>query len=426
MVRSSLNGRVVKSGILVVLLFFGVAFTCIAKVDVRTNPATQNSIGKEELKIRLVPLPKDDLIQVADYWMKLLQEHLLKTSELKVEASQLEGGEAKDQLLENINEQNEKRIKLADKLNLVLTELEKKGGDISAYRTYVKAVSGPQVSHKDTSAVVSALTGWLKSPEGGVRWGINIGLAILTLIVFWILAGIFASITGRAVSGMRNMSELLKRFFVHTVQNLTKIIGAIVALSMLEINIGPLVAALGAAGFIIGFALQGTLSNFASGLMILIYRPYDLGNVVNLAGITGTVNSMTLVSTTLKLPDNQVVVIPNNSIWGSTITNITGSDTRRVDMVFGIGYNDDINKTEEVLADILQNHPLILDDPEPVIKVHELADSSVNFVVRPWVKTADYFTVYWDVTRTVKQRFDEAGISIPYPQRDVHLYNSAS
>ncbi|NYT46399.1 MAG: mechanosensitive ion channel family protein [Candidatus Methanofishera endochildressiae] len=195
-----------------------------------------------------------------------------------------------------------------------------------------------------------------------------------------------------------------------------------IALTMLEINVAPLVAALGAAGFIIGFALQGTLSNFASGLMILIYRPYDIGNVVNVASMTGTVTSMTLVSTTLKLPDNQTVVIPNNSIWGSTITNITGSETRRVDMVFGIGYDDDIAKAETVLLDILQQHPLVHKEPEPVIKVHELADSSVNFIVRPWANTSDYFAVYWDVTRAVKDRFDAENISIPYPQQDVHMH----
>jgi small conductance mechanosensitive channel len=151
--------------------------------------------------------------------------------------------------------------------------------------------------------------------------------------------------------------------------------------------------------------------------------PLDKTELSELAdGITGTVNAMTMVSTSLKLPDNQVVIIPNNAIWGNTIINITGSETRRVDMVFGIGYDDDMAKAEKVLMAILQEHPLVLDDPEPIIKVHELADSSVNFIVRPWVKTADYFTVFWDVTRAVKERFDAEAISIPYPQHDVHLH----
>jgi small conductance mechanosensitive channel len=135
---------------------------------------------------------------------------------------------------------------------------------------------------------------------------------------------------------------------------------------------------------------------------------------------------MTIVSTTLKTVDNQIVVLPNNMIWGDKIVNITGSDIRRVDMVFGIGYGDDIAKAQKILEEILRNHEAILKDPEPVVKVHELGDSSVNFVVRPWVKTDNYWDVYWDVTRTVKERFDAEGVSIPFPQRDVHMHQVAT
>jgi len=202
-------------------------------------------------------------------------------------------------------------------------------------------------------------------------------------------------------------------------------VGFVVALSMLEINVGPLLAAIGAAGFIIGFALQGTLSNFAAGIMILIYRPYDVGDFVDIGGTFGTVDAMTIVSTTLMTLDNQKVVVPNNMIWGDKITNVTGTDKRRVDMVFGIGYSDDIAKAQRILEEILVDHEAILKDPEPVVKVHELADSSVNFVVRPWVKTENYWNVYWDITKTVKLRFDDEGISIPFPQRDVHVYNNS-
>jgi small conductance mechanosensitive channel len=200
------------------------------------------------------------------------------------------------------------------------------------------------------------------------------------------------------------------------------LVGFIVALSMLEVNIGPLLAAIGAAGFIVGFALQGTLSNFAAGIMILIYRPYDVGDMVDVAGTFGTVDAMTIVSTTLRKPDNQKVVVPNNMIWGDIITNITGTSKRRVDLVFGIGYTDDIAKAQKILEEILASHESILKNPEPVVKVHELADSSVNFVVRPWVETDNYWDVYWDITRAVKERFDAEGVSIPFPQRDVHVH----
>ena len=137
----------------------------------------------------------------------------------------------------------------------------------------------------------------------------------------------------------------------------------------------------------------------------------------------GVVDSMSLVSTTIKTFDNQVVIVPNGTIWGDVITNVTGCDTRRVDMMFGISYTDDINKTQKTLEEIVNSHELVLDSPKPVIRLHELGDSSVNFVCRPWAKTDNYWDVYWDITRTVKERFDKEGISIPFPQRDVHIYH---
>lgn len=184
-----------------------------------------------------------------------------------------------------------------------------------------------------------------------------------------------------------------------------------------------LMAGLGVAGFIVRFALQDTLGNFASGMMILLYRPYDLGDLVDVAGVFGEVDKMSLVSTTILTIDNQTVVVPNSKIWGDVIKNVTAQDLRRVDMVFGISYSDDIPKAESLLNDILKSHDRILDEPEPIVRVHRLGESSVDFVVRPWVKVDDYWEVYWDVTRTVKLRFDEEGVSIPFPQRDVHVHN---
>lgn len=250
-------------------------------------------------------------------------------------------------------------------------------------------------------------------------------LFLLTLLAARLAAGFLGKLTLRAVSRMSNVSDLLRTFFVNSVRNVTFLIGLVIALSMLEIDIGPLVAGLGVAGFVLGFALQGTLSNFASGVMILLYRPYDVGNFVEAGGVTGTVHAMTLVSTTLKTPDNQTVVIPNNSIWGGIITNVTGSATRRVDMKFGVGYGDDLAATQRVLEELVAAHPLVLAEPAPVVRVHELADSSVNLIVRPWAKTADYWQVYWDLTQQIKERFDAEGISIPFPQRDVHLHQVA-
>ena len=210
---------------------------------------------------------------------------------------------------------------------------------------------------------------------------------------------------------------------ISTASNLVMILGLMIALSQLGISLGPLLAGLGIAGFIIGFALQNTLSNFASGIMILLYRPYDLGDLIDVGGTFGKVEKMTLVSTSILTVDNQMFVIPNNKIWGDVIKNVTAQDMRRVDMVFGIAYSDDVSKAEAILNDILKSNDKVLDEPEPIVRLHTLNESSVDFVVRPWAKIGDYWDVYWDVTKAVKLRFDKEGISIPFPQRDVHVYN---
>jgi len=202
-------------------------------------------------------------------------------------------------------------------------------------------------------------------------------------------------------------------------------LGLIIAIAQLGIEVGPLLAGLGIAGFVIGFALQDTLANFASGLMILVYRPFDVGDVIEAGGVMGKVDQMNLVSTMILTFDNQLLIVPNKQVWGGIIRNVTHQDTRRVDMTFGIGYSDDIPKAEKVLTEIVTSHEKVLKDPEPVIRLHELGDSSVNFVVRPWSKTDEYWDVYWDITREVKRRFDAEGISIPFPQRDVHIYREA-
>jgi small conductance mechanosensitive channel len=199
--------------------------------------------------------------------------------------------------------------------------------------------------------------------------------------------------------------------------------GLLVALSQLGIEVAPMLAGLGIAGFVLGFALQDTLANFAAGVMILIYRPYDVEDMIDCAGgVFGRVSQMSLVSTTILTIDNKTLVVPNGKIWGDVITNVTAQEVRRVDLEFGIGYQDDIPHAEEVLWSVLKDHPKVKAEPEPIVKVHALGDSSVNFVVRPWVARDDYWDVYWDVTREVKLRFDREGVSIPFPQRDVHIY----
>jgi small conductance mechanosensitive channel len=262
---------------------------------------------------------------------------------------------------------------------------------------------------------------WIKA--SGPAMIFKVVFFLLILLAFRVLASFVRKIVVRSMSSSRvKISILLQEMITSMVGRLITIFGLLVALSQVGVNLGPLLAGLGVIGFIIGFALQDTLSNFASGLMILFYRPFDMGDLVDAGGAFGTVSRMTLVSTTILTLDHQTLVVPNNKIWGDVIKNVTAQRVRRVDLTFGISYSDDISKTEEILKSIVREHDKILDEPEALIKLHKLNDSSVDFIVRPWCKTDDYWDVYWDLTREVKMRFDREGISIPFPQRDIHLY----
>ena len=248
-------------------------------------------------------------------------------------------------------------------------------------------------------------------------------LAFVGIILgFQVIAAFIRGLINKATSSSKfDSSQLLQNFLGSIVHKTIMLLGIIIALSQLGIEIGPLLAGMGVMGFVVGFALQDSLSNFASGLMILIYRPFDVDDFVDVAGISGKVDQMNLVSTTILTFDRKRMIIPNTKIWGDIITNISAENIRRVDLVFGIGYEDSIAQAEQVLQSIIDADERILKDPEPTIKVNALGESSVDFIVRPWVNSQDYWGVYWDITRLVKERFDEEGISIPYPQRDVHF-----
>jgi small conductance mechanosensitive channel len=284
---------------------------------------------------------------------------------------------------------------------------------------------GVEAAKEGFKALWDDPTGTIK--EWAMGPGALIGGKILLFLVLFLVARVVAKIVSgmvrKALSAKRlKLSDLLKNFAINLTRNSILFLGVLFAMAAVGIPIGPFLAAFGVVGFVVGFALQDTMSNFASGVMILIYRPYDVGDVVTAGGETGKVDAMNLVSTTLITPDNQVKVVPNGAIWGGVITNVTANDTRRVDFVFGIDYGDDIEKAEKVLLDIVSSHDLIQSDPEPFIKLSELADSSVNFTVRVWAKTSDYWDVFFDITREVKLRFDKEGLSFPFPQQDVHMH----
>ncbi|ARR49587.1 mechanosensitive ion channel family protein [Photobacterium damselae subsp. damselae] len=250
-------------------------------------------------------------------------------------------------------------------------------------------------------------------------------ILIFVLIIFLarVLKNLTRKMVKRAVTSPNlKMSQLMQEFFISMSGKGVFCIGLLIALSQIGLDLTPILTGFGVAGVIIGFALQDTLSNFASGMMLLIYRPFDVGDFVEAGSVSGKVSHMSLVNTTIKTFDNQIIIVPNSKIWGDIIKNVTHERVRRVDMIFGISYSDDIELTEKVLHEIVESHESVLRSPEPTIKLHTLNSSSVDFIVRPWVKTEDYWNVYWDITREVKMRFDREGISIPFPQQDVHLH----
>jgi len=316
------------------------------------------------------------------------------------------------------------------RLETVAAALERLGLDDAAYRA-VLLQQGTGFSVRDIGGAVMIdllRDGWAALRQSMVDQAPDMLFNLLMFILIVLVFRALSRLTRRAVVAACErpgveLSALLKDILASVFSGTVMVIGILMALSQIGISLGPMLAGLGVAGFVVGFALQDTLGNFAAGSMILIYRPYDVDDFVEVAGASGLVKRMNLVSTTITTFDNQTLVVPNSKIWGDVIKNVTAQKLRRVDLEFGIGYGDDIEQAERVLDDILSQHELVLKKPESMIKLHTLADSSVNFVVRPWVKTDDYWDVYWDITREVKMRFDREGISIPFPQRDVHLYN---
>jgi len=321
---------------------------------------------------------------------------------------------------------------LADSLNITVEMMKTLELETGEYRQQLILARGAVTLDVFDPEVVSGIVGnWGRTI---VSWAgermpqifLNLLLFVLIMLVFRVLAGLAKKLVTKGLDASKlNISKLLRDITIATVKNAIMLIGLLIALGQMGISVGPLLAGLGVAGFVIGFALQDTLGNFASGMMILLYRPFDVGDVVEIGGVFGKVNAMSMVNTTMLTLDNQTLILPNTKIWQDVIKNVTAQTKRRVDLIFGISYTDDIPKAEGILRGILEEHDLILDKPESMVRLHELADSSVNFVVRPWVKTDDYWDVYWDVTREVKLRFDREGISIPFPQRDVHIHGEA-
>jgi small conductance mechanosensitive channel len=261
--------------------------------------------------------------------------------------------------------------------------------------------------------------------EGASRFGFQIIAAIAVFVVGRWLARKVADLLERGLVRAKTDPTLVS-FFRNIAYFGLLIMVIIAAVGQMGVQTTSFIAVLGAAGLAVGLALQGSLANFAAGVLMIIFRPFKAGDFVEAAGTAGVVEGIQLFTTTMRTPDNKTIIIPNAQVTNGTITNYSARDTRRLDLVFGVSYGDDLDKVKRVIAEVLAEEKRLLKEPAPVVGLLSLGDSSVNFAVRPWVSSSDYWPVFFDLQEAMKKRFDKEGISIPFPQRDVHLYQQAS
>jgi small conductance mechanosensitive channel len=397
---------------------------------VAANTVTNSKVSLEHLGLLLDPLTKDELLVEARAWRDLVKAKVHQVSLAEIaerrktrQITKAAAGEApsqtnvvakqdeKQEILETLTVLREERDGLLERLKTVLDAYEAKGGDPTEFRKYASAVSGIKVQVADTSATWTALQGWLVSEAGGLKWARRLLQFLGIMLSFAVLSWILGLVVRAATSRRRDMSDLLRRFLNTALRRLVLLIGLITALSVLGVNLGALLALVGGGAFIIGFALQDTLGNFAAGMMLLLYRPFDVGDSVELGTVVGKVDHLSLVNTRIRTFDNKIVLVPNKQVWGQVITNITGADERRVDLTFSIGYVNDVDKALTTLQRVVAEHPLVLKEPAPAIELDALGESSLSFICRPWAKTSDVGRVRWDITKQVKKEFEAASIT---------------
>jgi small conductance mechanosensitive channel len=385
--------------------------------------ASELEVPTASLELYVVPLTTAKLAELADVWQGHASNTMADFIELNVTLGG-KTGDAADAGRLQIAAVSEEQARVAANYKTVLSNWSAKGGvadDIAPHQKFLNAMASATLKATDARTLVAIVVGWLGSRDGGIGLLMQVGVFLIALFVLLFIARFVRNLAARGLSRLPAMSKLLQGFVLTVVYWITIVVGLMVALGIAGVNVTPLFAVFGGLSFILGFALQDTLGNLASGLMIMVLKPFDTGDYIEVSGASGVVDDMSVVSTQIRTFDNQIVVVPNSKIWGDVITNVSAAKTRRVDLVFGIAYSDNAPAAVEVLKTLVAADPRCLKDPAPEIFVGELGDSSVNLFCRPWVVTEDYWDVYWGLTGQVKERFDAEGISIPFPQRDVHL-----
>ena len=319
---------------------------------------------------------------------------------------------SKIQLVNSVTELQADRTAIIDRLNVVLAELDTKGGDSKSYREFIKAVSAVKVNVDDSQGMIVRITGWFKSSEGGLRWGQNAGKFLGIVLIFFIGSNLLAEVVRIFLKSFGRTSRVFREFVVVVIKRGGLVVGVMLGLTALEISFGPILALLGGVSFILAFALQTNLSNFASGLLILAYKPFDVGDEIQINSITGEVESINLANTNIIKRGGDKVIIPNNSVWNSTILNMTSKSIRSLKIVLEIDLRQDMSVTEKLLLETAKSHPDILSEPVPNIAIAKIESYYARVVLITWTKPETNWKTNCSLNRMIIDKFQKEGVAL--------------
>ena len=397
-----------------------------ALTEAKEDAAAELSQPEEEILEETIAETTEDItaidIEELDNFQKIDRaKEKIEATIVKLEKIIVDKSEIKTQLLLNLTEARDKQTAIGNRLEIIINELDKKGGDIESYRQYLSAIGLIEVDVTDRQALWITVLGWIKSETGGILWAINIskfvGIAVLSVI----LSFTAANITRRSLQIIPNMSELLRGFLVGIVRQGTLVIGVLFALTALGISLGPLLAVFGGVSFVLAFALQNNLGNLASGLMIMFYKPFDEGDEIKVDDLWGYVDSITIASTKIKGWSGEIISVPNDSIWNSNIINLTYSESRGFTGTVVVDMEQDLSQAKQVILEAIKSHPAVLAEPAPRTLIWELDGDSISIMFFGHIKTQEYWEVYEEVIELIQQAINNAGIAIDLPGQRIQI-----
>lgn len=395
--------------------------------------ADDSEISTDQLEVLLKPLTQEQVQAEADAWYGLLQEKAQEISDLEYDIGRQIGEDVtgavdskKEKNVVDVTNLQTEQTTLVSRLSTVLDDLEAKGGDPMQYRQYADAVSGLEFSLTDTDGLGLRFTTWLQSEEGGIQWGFNILKFGGILIAAAVIAPKAGSLADKAISRIDNVSTLFRGFIVMIVKRGVLVVGGLLALASIGVNLAPILAVVGGGSFVLAFALQSNLGNFASGLMLLINKPFDVGDEVKVAGYWALVDSISLASTKLKDFTGNVITLPNNTVWGGDIINYTHADLRKVSLGINIKFNQDVDEIQDIWMAITSDHPQVLQDPGPsIFPWNSTYDYKIWVGLNAWTTVGDYWSVYVDLLKALQKELDNRNIELAAPVQEIKLDDPA-